>query len=239
MRVGASTDDQLRYAFARASGLLLSDQAVDGVLRLLTATACRAIAAASGAGITTIGHDGEPLTTAGTGPDVEAADAVQYDVGEGPCLTAWRERRVVRVDDAAADGRWPRWAEAVAPLGVVATLSAALVAGDETVGAIKLYATKPGAFDAEDEATLGMFAAQAAVLVHEARAFERAGRLGNDVQAMLRRRDEVERATGFLMGRDHLDADAAFARLIEAAQHDGHSVHDVAVSLLANAGPRR
>ena len=40
-----------------------------------------------------------------------------------------------------------RWARAAAPLGLHAALSAPLVAGDRTLGAMKVYAELPAAFD--------------------------------------------------------------------------------------------
>lgn len=233
MAVGSSIGEDLGHVVARASGLLLSGHAVEAVLRLLTATAVHTVPAASGAGLTVTAPDGSRRTAAGTSAEVETADAVQYALGEGPCLTAWAERRTVRVDDVARDGRWPRWAAAVTPLGVASTLSAPLVVGDEAVGAIKLYAGTPRAFGAGDEAALVLFAAQAAVLVAEARTFDRAGDLGDDVLTMLRRRDDVAMATGLLMGRDGTTQEAAFARLVALARRSRRDVHEAAAALLA------
>lgn len=224
--------EQLAPAVARASGLLLSGRAVEAVLPLLTATALHVVPTAVGSGITLLGSGGSKATAAGTDPLVERADALQYELDEGPCLDAWRQRRYVVADDLTTDGRWPRWAPLAAQLGLRSVASAGLVAGEASVGAIKLYSTEPAAFDEADRAALILFAAQAAILVDNAGAFERAGHLGEDVQAALRERDTVTRATGFLMGREKVPEDRAFSYLMSRAQTEGTSLHEAATRLL-------
>ncbi len=232
----------LEHVVARASGLMLTDRAVDQVLDLLTATLLQAVPAACGAGVTAVdrdrdeGHGG--TTTAATGTLVEAADAVQYRLAEGPCLTAWLTRRAVRVDVVATDPRWPRWAQEVAALDVAAVLSAPMVAGDLAVGSLKLYAHEPHAFGARDETTLNLFAAQGALLLASARTFRDAGRLSQDVRTVLARRDALQRAAGLLMGRDGLTERAALAHLAARAEQERTGVHQVATHLLTEHAHR-
>lgn len=221
------------HVVARASGLLLSDRTVDAVLGLLTSTALQAVPAACGVGITVVDGDGRHATTAATDPLVEAADAVEYRLAEGPCLTAWLTRRTVRVDDAPTEGRWPRWAPLVAALGLRAVVSAPMVAGDVPVGALKLYARDPGAFSEHDATTVNLFAAQSALLVASGRVFRDAGRLAGDVRDLLVQRDTLQRATGLVMGRDGVDEAAALAQLAALAERERTSVHRVATRLLA------
>ncbi|WP_152188603.1 GAF and ANTAR domain-containing protein [Georgenia satyanarayanai] len=225
---------QLAPAVARSSGMLLADQAVDAVLPLLTAAVLHTVPVASGAGITLTADDGSPTTAAGTDPVVTSADALQYELDEGPCLTAWREQRSVRVDDVTAETRWPRWTSAVAGLGLRSVLSTPLVAGSATVGALKLYSRDTRAFSSTDETTAKLLAAQAAILVSSARRFRRAGEIGEEVQALLAQRDAVTRATGFVMGRDHVPEDVAFAHLVSLARSEGRSVHATAQRLLSS-----
>jgi len=230
----APLEDELVHSVARASGLLLSDQTAGAVLQLLTSTAAQAVTASCGAGLTLTGPDGQPLTAAGTDPLVEAADALQYELAEGPCLTAWQTRRAVVVNDVAADRRWPAWGAAVAAVGIGSTLSSPLVAGDAVVGAMKLYGRKPGAFTEHDVATLALFAAQCAILVTSTQSFRRAGELTAEVQVILAQRDVIARATGLIMGRDVVPERAAFDHLMSLAQRDGMRVHDVAAQVLAS-----
>ncbi len=231
-------DEDLGPAMARASGLLLSGRVVEAVLPLLTATALHVVPAAVGAGITIPGSDGSLATAAGTDPLVERADALQYELDEGPCLDAWRQRRYIVADDLSAEKRWPRWAPLAAELGLRSVASAGLVAGEAAVGAIKLYSTRPAAFDEADRAALVLFAAQAAILVNSAETFQRAGHLSEDVQVALRERDTVTRATGLIMGREKVPEDRAFSYLMSRAQSEGTAIHEAAARLLRSASTR-
>jgi hypothetical protein len=47
---------------------------------------------------------------------VEPADAAQFDLGQGPCLTAWAAQKMVLMDDVAEGERWPHWCRAVSSL---------------------------------------------------------------------------------------------------------------------------
>lgn len=219
---------------ARSSGLMLSDQTAQVVLELLTATAVQTVTSSSGAGITLTAPDGKPMTAAGTDALVERADALQYELDEGPCLTAWHEQRTIRVADLAAEERWPRWARAAVDMGIRSVLSSALVVGARSVGALKLYAREPEAFSGHDEATASLFAAQSAILVDSARTFRNAGELSDELRDMLHKRDAVTRATGLIMGRDRVPEDIAFGSLISLAKRQGRSVHSVAARLLSS-----
>jgi len=229
--------EELGYAMARSSGLLLSGRVVEAVLPLLTATALQVAPAAIGAGLTLVAADGSRRTAAGTDDLVEKADALQYELDEGPCLDAWRNRRLIGADDLADDDRWPRWAPLATELGLRSVVSAGLVAGEASVGAIKLYSSRPAAFTAADEAALSLFAAQAALLVSSAETFHRAGQLSEELQTALRERDTVNRATGLIMGREKVPEARAFGYLMSRAQSDGVPVHQAAARVLRSATP--
>lgn len=125
----------------------------------------------------------------------------------------------------------------MAALGLGSSLSAPLVTADDALGAIKVYGVGPSAFDAGEEATLGMFAAQAGVLIAAAATFRRSGELAGDVRTVLHRRDLVATATGYLMGQEGVSEEAAFAHLLALARRDGRRVHETAAELLG-ARPR-
>jgi AmiR/NasT family two-component response regulator len=55
------------------------------------------------------------------------------------------------------------------------------------------------------------------------------------LERALESRDVIGQAKGILMERHHLDAEAAFARLIEESQHRNVKLHEVA-RLLAETG---
>jgi GAF domain-containing protein len=229
---------ELGTVLARTSGRLMADQTVDTLLSLLTSAVARMVVSASGAGLTVPGPTTEIVSIASTDPIVEQVDALQYELGEGPCLTAWRNGTLVQVADVATETRWPRWAEAAARTSVACCLSAPLVVGSSSMGAVKVYAERPGSFGEQDEATLRLFAAQAAILLSQAETYRRAGELSHNLAEQLRQRDDVNRACGMLMQREQVAAESALTFLMSMAERDGRSVHETASRLLRRTGQR-
>jgi GAF domain-containing protein len=231
--------DELSAVFARMSGLLLSEETVSTALRLVTSLAAETIPGTAGAGVTLVDDRGRKTTAAASDPLVERADSLQYELDQGPCLTAWADRMLVRVDDIATDPRWPEWSAAAAPLGLRASLSTPLVAGDVALGALKVYADAPGAYDPRAEAVLTMFAAQAAILLANVQSYQNAERVSDDLRGALRSRDVLGMAKGVLMARDGVDEETAFAMLADTAQREHKKLRDVAQALVRSAGRRR
>jgi GAF domain-containing protein len=230
--------DELATMSARVSGLLPSVRTVRSALELVTSLAAEVLPGTAGAGITLMDERGVRATTAATDAVVERADALQYELGEGPCLTAWEQHGTVRVDDVRKDRRWPRWSTAVADTGLKSCLSSVLVAGDVGLGAIKVYSGKVGNFGPRSGYLIHMFAAQAATLVTEVRAAERAREVSEDLRAVIRQRDVVSLAKGVLMHRERVGEEDAFVMLVALARQQRVSVHAAAEGL-ARATPRR
>src|SRR3954453_11537240 len=155
---------ELSSALTQMAGLVLSRETVDTAVALVTTLAEATVAGTSGAGVTIVDEHGK-RSRAASSQLVEQADALQYEFDEGPCLTAWRTRQLVRIDDTATDSRWPSWNSAAARAGVRAVLSVALVVDDESIGAIKVYSDQPANYGEDDERVMSPFAAQAAILL--------------------------------------------------------------------------
>jgi GAF domain-containing protein len=145
----------------------------------------------------------------------------------------------VRIDDLSTDPRWPRWAAAALPLGLHAAMSAPLVAGDVSLGAIKVYADHPGTFDSRGEQLLSLFAAQAGFLVANVQSAERAKRLSDGMRDAIRSRDAVNVAKGILMARSNLDEETALALLLRRAAQEGTDVAGAARTLVDATVRRR
>lgn len=230
---------ELAAVFARMSGLLLSTETVNSALELVTALAVEAVPGTDGAGVTLLDEHGERITAAATDPLVSRLDGMQYELDEGPCLAAWNSRVPVRVDDLTHDDRWPRWARAATTTGMRALLSAPLVAGNEALGALKLYSRHTGAYGDHDEHLSTMFAAQAAVLLANVRSYEDAKRVSAELRSSLRSRDLVNMAKGALMAREGVDERTAFLRLSRTAHEEGRPLRDVAGAITGATVRRR
>ena len=228
---GLPLADELAAVFARMSGMLMSEETVSTALGLVTALATEAIPGAVGAGVTLVDDRGRRTTSGASDPVVEKADSMQYELDEGPCLAAWAQRALVRLDEIGSDGRWPRWSRAVEPLGLRAAMSAPLVAGDRSLGAIKVYAQQSGAFDRHAEHLLVMFAAQAAILLANVQSMESARRLSDGLKDALRSRDVIATAKGIVMAREGIAEELALAVLMASAQREHKTLRDTAHAL--------
>jgi len=151
-------------AVSQMAGLVLSRETVDTALNLVTTLAATTTSGTLGAGVTVVDEHGK-RSRAASNQLAEQADARQYELDEGPCLTAWRTQELVRLDDTTTDSRWPRWNEAAGGLGVRSVLSAPLLAADESIGAMKIYSARPGNYGPRDEHVMRLLAAQAAILL--------------------------------------------------------------------------
>src|SRR5687767_1640583 len=111
--------EELAAVSARMSGLLLSEEPVESALALISSLARETIPGSCGAGVSIV--DEHRSRSSGSSDErVRATDSLQYELDGGPCLAAAAaaEHGLVRIDDLAEDGRWPRWAESVVPLGL-------------------------------------------------------------------------------------------------------------------------
>jgi GAF domain-containing protein len=222
----------LGTALSQMAGLVLSRETVDTALELVTTLAATATAGALGAGVTVVDEHGK-RSRAASNAATEEADALQYELDEGPCLTAFRTGEVVRIDDTATDGRWPRWNEAVSAMGVRSVLSAPLLMGGESVGAMKVYCQRPLNYGPHDEHVMRLLAGQAAILLANSQSLAEARRLSRQLTEALASRDDIARATGVLLAQGATGEQEAFHALAAAARQNGRSVQDVARALVA------
>ena len=207
------------------------------VLTRIARYAVQAIPGADGAGLTLLEHHRSD-TIVQTADFVGEVDAIQYGVGEGPCITAARDAVTVISGSIGGDPRWPRFGGRVARLGVHSAISLPLVTPDEVVGAMNVYAFAKNAFDARAAELGEVFAVPAAVAVQNAWVLEDARRLSERLQRILDERMVIERAVGIVMSRSGVDEDEARARLTRLSQHEHVKLVQVARTLVEEAARR-
>jgi GAF domain-containing protein len=230
--------EQLAATLVQMAGLVLSQETVRSAVELVTALASATAPNTAGAAVTIVDEHGT-RTMAATTELAERADALQYSLDEGPCLAAWRSGQVVRVDDAADDRRWPAWNRAATELGIRSALSAPLLDQAQAIGAIKLYAQRPGRFTDDDEQVMVLFARQAAILLAATQNLANARALSRRLTGALADRDLISGAIGVLLARGAPDREVAFTRLAAAAERSGRPLHDLARELLATVATDR
>ena len=114
--------------------------------------------------------DGEVHTVALTSESARLLDEVQYRHGDGPCLTALRTDQAIACDDYAVDRRWPDLARTARSERVSSSLSVPLQSDGGAVGALNMYAGRPGAFGDRRRVTAQTLARQGTVILRELQA---------------------------------------------------------------------
>ena len=228
---------ELSPALRQMAGLVLSQESVDTAVQLVTTLAVTTMPGTLGAGVTLVDALGK-RSKAASSQAVEQADALQYEFDDGPCLTAWRSRQLVRIDDTTTDSRWPSWTSAVSAVGVRSVVSAPLVVADESIGAIKVYSDQPANYDKFAEQVMILFAEQAAILLANTQSLQEARHLSRQLTDALGSRDAIGRATGVLLAQGAADERAAFTVLTETARRSGRTVGQVASDLLTAVAAR-
>jgi GAF domain-containing protein len=236
----AAGDADLQASLANLAGLVAGTLGLDELLARVATFAAHAIPGADGAGVTLLrvadGADHRVEALAASHPFVTEIDEIQYaTVKEGPCITAAIEGRTVRSGSLGSEKMWPRFGPRVGKLGVHSALSLPLLLPDQLVGAINVYAHAKDVFD-DHAAHLGeLFAAPAAVAVHNAQVLAQAQVLAAQLQKALSTRPAIDQAIGLLRGRTGGTAEEAFARLREMSQSEHTKLTEVAQRLVDEA----
>jgi GAF domain-containing protein len=225
--------DELSLLIARIQGLLLTEEEVNGAVQSLARAAKESVRGTLGAGVSLLDARGRRTSSGYTDTVVERADAAQYELGEGPCLTAWATERPVLIQDLHSDKRWPGWRNTVLPLPIRSVVSVPLLAGKECIGALKLYSAAANAYDLSTPPLVQLFAGPAATLLSHIQAAEAPQKMTDGLQSSLHTRDLVNRACGILMERSGISHQEALQQLIREARASNSRLQDVSESILA------
>jgi GAF domain-containing protein len=178
------------------------------------------------ASVTVVNADGSVETVASSDQLVDRADALQYELGEGPCLTAAEHGGLWAVAETGTDPRWPRWGPQAAALGLHSILSIHLFTDRTMLGALNLYAAQSHQYSDDDIENAQVVAAHASVGLARSRSEQN---LWRAVDA----RHVVGQAQGILMERFSLGSEQAFSVLKRYSQEHNIKIRDVAVHLLS------
>ncbi|MFJ8965997.1 GAF and ANTAR domain-containing protein [Lentzea sp. NPDC102401] len=158
-------------------------------------------------------------------------EEIQYTLGEGPGVLAFREAAPVLVADLGEDGvRWPAFSAAASAEGLAAMFAFPLRVGGIRLGTLDLYRRRAGGLTAVADAVLLADLATHALLEQNEQA-------ADDQLRMTLSYQDVNMATGMLAAQLRISLEDAFARLRAHAFSSGRSVLDVARDLLERRIP--
>ncbi len=226
----AQTPVELAQTFADVARVLVAEDDVEATLKKITTLAVETIDGCHHAGVSLV--QGRKVSTPAASDDVpRQVDAIQYETDQGPCLDAIREHETFRIDDLAAEDRWPKFSKRAAEeTGVASMLSFRLFAESDTLGALNLYSKQRAAFDDEALAVGSVFATHAAVALAGAQHDEQ-------MQKALQTRDVIGQAKGILMAQQDVSADEAFDILRRASQRMNIKLRELAERVASRTPP--
>ncbi|MGY1741304.1 MULTISPECIES: GAF and ANTAR domain-containing protein [unclassified Blastococcus] len=222
--------ERLANALSDLARQLEHEDDPDVLLHDIVRAATTLVPGAAAASVSTVTGGTTVHSRAATGELPQRVDAVQQEVGQGPCLDTLAEHRTVRVEDMAGETRWPDFAARAAALGARSMLCFRLHVERGELGALTLYASQPHAFDAEAEQVGLLLAAHAAIAYAGAAKRE-------DLERALDARDLIGQAKGILMERYGLTGQRAFQVLVRLSNESNRKLRDIALEVVRTPRP--
>jgi GAF domain-containing protein len=214
------------------SRVVLADRPLHDVLTEIVTIAARGIPGAESSSITLVRGD-EAFTAAHFGEMALAADELQYERGHGPCMDAGRANVVLRIDDMAAETRWPDYTARVLEVGVRSSLSVPLPYQGSSIGALNNYSSNVAAFKTDQALDAGVQVAEAvAVAVVNADAHAQVVDQAHNMRLAMESRAVIEQAKGVLMAQRGVTAQQAFDMLRDASQRYNRKLRDIAAGVV-------
>jgi GAF domain-containing protein len=242
----------LAQQFATLTYSLLDASTTYDVLQQIVDAALHVVPGADLVSITLRTPEGTFHTPVETDAVAAELDQIQYELQEGPCLTAAEPDgpAVAASDDLATDRTFPRFGPAAAERGMGAVLSTALLPNAEPphlTGALNIYSRRPGGLREADQALALLLATHASLaLAHTTEVSQRKLQAEQLLKA-IDSRDVIGQAKGILMGRRGLTTEEAFDVLRRTSQTLNVKLVELAETLVNNhaefdlpdvAGPR-
>ena len=166
----------------------------------------------------------------GTTNEVSALiEDLQYTLGEGPCVDAYRRRVPILEPDLAAD--WTRWLAFSPPAleaGVRAVFGFPLQIGAARLGALNLYRDQPGPLTDDQHADALVLTSVATRAILALQAGARPGELADELDLEGEFHLVVHQASGMVAAQLDVSLSDALVRLRARAFATGRSVAEIA-----------
>jgi GAF domain-containing protein len=198
-------------------------------------TVCPDIVGVDGAGVMLMSGDvprGSLCTTDAVSHRIED---LQYTLGEGPCIDAYRQDRVVAEPDLAepTTRRWLAFTPPALEAGVRAIFGFPLRVGTVRLGALNLYRDRPSPLTADEHANALVMADITARWVLEAQAGAPADTVAAELEISADFHFAVHNAAGMISVQLGVSVTEALIRLRAHAFSDDRLLADVAQDIIA------
>lgn len=198
-------------------------------------TMCAEVTGMSGAGIMLMSGDIARGSLCSTNSVSALVEELQFSLGEGPCVDAYKDDRAVLEPDLADPhtGRWLAFTGPAVAAGVRAIFGFPLQVGAVRLGALNLYRDSPGSLTDEQHADALVAAdiAAQAILVLQAKAPP--GMLAKELEAVADFRYVVHQASGMVAAQLDISVVQALIRLKSHAFGNDLSLDAVAKDVVS------
>ena len=188
---------------------------------------------ADGAGLMLVDAEGLLRWASASDQTAQSVEDGQERLAQGPCAVAFSQRLPAAIRDLRIESDWQEFTQVLVSEGISAALSVPVELDGGVIGTLDIYTRQPRDWDPSEVAALQAYAGLVASLLMAAVIAQVKGRLADQLQAALQHRWLIEQAKGVLMGREELDAQAAFERLRRAARSSTRRLADVAKDVTA------
>jgi GAF domain-containing protein len=216
---------ELAQMFAELAQSIDIQESVTDALEEAVRLAVDALDGCEMAGISWLVAGKKIETLACTEQLVAQADALQDELGEGPCIDLTLEGNTLLITDLQTEARWPKFGRAAAELGLRSMLSCALASPRRTLGGLNLYSTEPSAFVEQSSDIAEIYAAHASIVLASRQ-------LEKDLRTAIDTRGMIGQAVGILVERHKIVPKQAFDMLVKASQTNHIKLRDLAAYLI-------
>ena len=192
------------------------------------ADSAKQLFAADGAGLMLVDAEGQLRWASASDQTAQTLEGSQERLAQGPCVVAFSQRLPAAIRDIRIEPGWAEFTQVLLAAGICAGLSVPVELDGGVIGTLDVYVGQPRDWGPSEVAALQAYAGLVASLLSAAVTAQVKGRLADQLQAALEHRWLIEQAKGVVMGREQLDAQAAFERLRGAARASTRRLADVA-----------
>ncbi len=197
--------------------------------------ACPGIVGVNGAGVMLMSGDIPRGSLCATDEVSQLIEELQYSLGEGPCVDAHHQDKVVAEPDLAdpVTRRWPAFTPPALQAGVRAVFGFPLRVGTVRLGALNLYRDLPGPLTGDQHADALVVADLAARWVLEAQAGAPPDTVAGELEAGADFHFAVHNAAGMVSVQEGISVTEALIRLRAFAFSSDRLLADVAEDVVA------
>jgi GAF domain-containing protein len=203
---------------------LVEDDDFGSTLSRFVARVVRAIPGCDSA-ILTVRSSGAMEIVAGADPGFDP-------IAPGPIVEAATFGEPRRLDDVAADQRWPSFSTHLANAGYQSCLALPLATQNDDTAVLTLFSAKPAQFADTAYDIVLLLALHAGVMFDNASLYHESSQLVSQLRIALHTRSLVGRAQGMLMRQFNIDSEQAFDTLNRSSQNSNTKIRDLAAILV-------